>query len=234
LSAWIFFDCFNTLIDDFDDAGSESGLGSLPELAVELGAAQTPEEFLGAYRRACPVDAGDYAEVLFTSRLARALESPGRLAPEEAGRALQRMLDHWHAEYEPKLRLTPGAVEMLAHWHGSRRLAVVSNFYLPGYPQRYLERFGIAHYFEFVIDSAACGHRKPGSLIFEMALRRAGCTPPDVLYIGDRPDLDIEPAHRQGMETLHLDRRSTRPRAQRTPAGFPSVRHWDEFRRDRS
>jgi hypothetical protein len=31
---WIFFDCFNTLIDDFDESGDESGLGSLPRLAV--------------------------------------------------------------------------------------------------------------------------------------------------------------------------------------------------------
>jgi len=36
------------------------------------------------------------------------------------------------------------------------------------------------------------------------------------------------------METLHLDRRAQRPRALRTPAGVPSVRHWDDFRRDRS
>jgi putative hydrolase of the HAD superfamily len=234
LSSWIFFDCFNTLIDDFDPTGDESGLGTLPELAVELGAAQGREEFLAAYRRACPVDSGDYAEVLFNNRLTRALEITGRLTPDATGGVLQRLLDHWHAEYEPNLRLTPGAAEMLAHWHGSRRLAVVSNFYLPGYPLRYLERFGIAHYFEFVVDSAACGHRKPGALIFEMALRRAGCSPADVLFIGDRPDLDIEPAHRQGMETLHLDRRAQRPRALRTPAGVPSVRHWDDFRRDRS
>jgi HAD superfamily hydrolase (TIGR01549 family) len=234
VTSWIFFDCFNTLIDDFDGTGDESGLGSLPGLAVELGAAVNREEFLAAYRRACPVNSGDYAEVLFTSRLTAALESIGRLRPEDAGRALQRLLEHWHAEYEPGLRLTPGVREMLAHWHGTRRLAVVSNFHLPGYPARYLERFGIAHYFDFVIDSAAFGHRKPGALIFEMALRRAGCDWADVLFVGDRLDLDIEPAHRQGMETLYLDRRAHRPRVPRTPAGVRSVRHWDEFRRDRS
>jgi HAD superfamily hydrolase (TIGR01509 family) len=234
VSDWIFFDCFNTLIDDFDDNDSESGLGSLPDFAVELGAAQTRDEFLSAYRLACPVNAGDYAEVVLPARLTRALDSLDRLPPEEVGSVVKRLLDRWHAEYEPNLRLTPGAIEMLAHWYGSRRMGVVSNFYFPGYPQRYLERFGIDHYFEFVIDSASLGHRKPGSLILEVALRRAGCSPADVLFIGDRPDLDIEPAHRLGMSTLHLDRRSVRPRAQRTPAGFDSIRHWDDFRRDRS
>lgn len=234
MSEWIFFDCFNTLIDDFDPSGDESGLGTLPELAVELGAARDRKQFLAAYRRSCPIDSGDYAEVLFTQRLAAVVASTGQLPPDSHGKVLQQLLDHWHAEYEPSLRLTPGTTEMLAHWHGARRLAVVSNFYLPGYPRRYLERFGIAHYFEFVLDSASCGHRKPGALIFEMALRSAGCAPTDVLFIGDRPDLDIEPAHRQGMAVLHLDRSSTRPRSAKTPAGFQAVRHWDEFRIDRS
>lgn len=125
---WIFFDCFNTLIDDFDPSGDESGLGTLPELAVELGAARDRNQFLAAYQRACPVGSGDYAEVLFTQRLTTAVASMGRLPPDSHGKVLQRLLDHWHAEYEPSLRLTPGTAEMLAHWHGARRLGVVSNF----------------------------------------------------------------------------------------------------------
>ena len=84
---WIFFDCFNTLIDDFDATGDESGLGSLPDLAVEIGAALTREDFVSAYRGACPIDSGEYAEVLFTSRLVCALESIGRLPPEDVARA---------------------------------------------------------------------------------------------------------------------------------------------------
>ncbi|HVZ33444.1 MAG TPA: hypothetical protein VG963_13520, partial [Polyangiaceae bacterium] len=130
MTTWIFFDCFNTLIDDFDALGDESGLGSLPELAVELGAAASPEEFTAAYRRACPVSGGDHAEVLLTHRLARTLSSSGRLEGAAADRALQRLLEHWHGEYEANLRLTPGAGEMLAHWQGTRRFGVVSNFYL--------------------------------------------------------------------------------------------------------
>jgi hypothetical protein len=36
------------------------------------------------------------------------------------------------------------------------------------------------------------------------------------------------------MAVLHFDRSHTRPRTAKTPAGFQSVRHWDEFRVDRS
>lgn len=85
-----------------------------------------------------------------------------------------------------------------------------------------------------MLDSASCGHCKPSALIFEMALRSAGCAPTNVLYVGDRPDLDLEPAHRLGMAALHLDRSGMRPTAAKTPAGFRAVRHWDEFRIDRS
>ena len=34
---WIFFDCFNTLLDDFDETGDESGLGSILDLSVREG-----------------------------------------------------------------------------------------------------------------------------------------------------------------------------------------------------
>ena len=46
---WIFFDCFNTLIDDFDQSGDESGLGSLPIISVENGWFQTESDFVAAY-----------------------------------------------------------------------------------------------------------------------------------------------------------------------------------------
>lgn len=46
---WIFFDCFNTLIDDFDESGDESGLGSLPVLAVQHGFFAAPADFVSAY-----------------------------------------------------------------------------------------------------------------------------------------------------------------------------------------
>ena len=49
--AWIFFDCFNTLLDDFDEAGDESGLGSILDLPVREGYFATPRGFEAAYSR---------------------------------------------------------------------------------------------------------------------------------------------------------------------------------------
>lgn len=46
---WIFFDCFNTLIDDFDDAGDESGVGFLAHLPVHAGFYSTSADFKQDY-----------------------------------------------------------------------------------------------------------------------------------------------------------------------------------------
>lgn len=232
MSTWIFFDCFNTLVDDFDPAGSENGLGSLPEQAVAFGLVGSRQDFLDAYRQACPVNSEPYSEVTFDARLESVLRLNPRFGTAERANALARLLQHWHTEYEPTLRLTPGTQAMLHHWYGRRRLAVVSNFYLAGYPRKYLERFGIAERFEFVLDSAAFGYRKPGGGIFREALRLANTQPEHVTFIGDRPDLDLYPARACGMTALHLDRRQHRPNAPETPAGYRSIQHWDDFRED--
>jgi HAD superfamily hydrolase (TIGR01509 family) len=229
VSDWFFFDCFNTLIDDFDASGDESGLCSLPELALELGVVTARAEFIEAYGAARRHAADPHLELDLKRRL-ESVVAQGPLSPERAALAVQHLLERWHEEYEGSLRLTPGAAEMLAHWAGQRRLAVISNFHVAGYPRRYLERFGIAHHFEFILDSAAFGYRKPGPRIFEEALHRANCPPQRVVFIGDRLDLDIEPAHSLGMSTLHFNRGATRPNVAETPAHFRFIRHWHEFR----
>lgn len=229
MTAWIFFDCFNTLIDDFDASGDESGLGSLPDLALELGVVQRRADFITAYASARPALAGPYVEVDLVRRIEHAVSGAG-LEGGDLTRVVERLISRWHAEYPETLRLTPGVVDMLAYWRGKRRLGVVSNFHLAGYPASYLERFGIRDAFEFVIDSAAFGHRKPGRRIFEEALRTAGAQPEAVTFIGDRLDLDVEPSHALGMRAIHLNRSAARLNALRTPVGFASIAGWDEFR----
>ena len=49
LPDWIFFDCFNTLIDDFDSTGDESGLGPLLHLPVEAGFYPSETDFKRDY-----------------------------------------------------------------------------------------------------------------------------------------------------------------------------------------
>lgn len=231
---WVFLDCFNTLIDDFDDSGDESGLGSIPELAAAHGFHANRAEFIAEYRRQRGEAAAHGREMPLGERLRRTLAaSPAATSVERMEAATRTMLQAWEREYAQLLRPTPGAAAMLAHWGGRKPLGVVSNFFLPGRPAGYLRRFGLDAHLAFVLDSAAFGWRKPHPAIFLEALRLAGLgggDAPRVLFVGDRPDLDILPTRALGFQVLHFHRGKSRPAVEPTPDGVPAIRDWAEFR----
>jgi HAD superfamily hydrolase (TIGR01549 family) len=102
------------------------------------------------------------------------------------------------------------------------RLGVVSNFSVANLPAQYLESFGLRNHFDFVLDSAAFGYKKPDPRIFYQALALAGLSSDEagrVLFIGDHPDRDIYPARGLGMQTMHFNRGRTRPSVPPSPAG---------------
>ena len=47
------------------------------------------------------------------------------------------------AEYETKTELCGGVEKMFEAWSGTVRMGVVSNFFLPNYPERLLKRHGL-------------------------------------------------------------------------------------------
>lgn len=229
---WIFFDCFNTLIDDFDEAGGESGLVSLPSLSVELGFFTTSADFLAAYAHARKFHS-DGREIHLPERLAHTLAAGLKTGAREIADGVARLQTRWEEDYHRLLRPTPGAAEMLALWSARKPAGVVSNFFLPQRPGRYLERFGLRAHFRFVVDSAEFGYRKPDRRIFLHALSLAGLSRADthrVLYIGDRNDLDVLPARELGMQVLHFHRGRSRHGVEPTPAGVRAIHDWTEFR----
>lgn len=230
---WVFFDCFNTLIDDFDDAGDESGLGSLPAMAVAQGFFAEPHGFIAGYRQQRAVARTQGSEIFFDERLRRTLAAARPSDPaEQIAAAVSAMLVHWDQEYLRLLRPTPGAAAVLRRWAPRKQLGVISNFFLPHYPARYFRHFQLEHHFQFVLDSAAFGSKKPHPAIFQEAMKLAGLGPKDaprILFIGDRLDLDILPARELGMQVLHFNRSKTRPGVAPTPPGIPVIHDWAEF-----
>jgi putative hydrolase of the HAD superfamily len=230
---WIFFDCFNTLIDDFDAVGEEHGLGSLPDLAVARGLFADPADFMAAYLVARRRSA-DGREVNLPERLTRVLAaSPAGLDAAAVAAALPALLARWDEDYRRLIRPTPGVQAMLAHWSLRKPAAVVSNFFLPGQPEQYLQRFGLDGHFRFVVDSADFGYRKPDPRIFLYAIERAGLTPADaprILFIGDRNDLDIQPARALGLQVLHFNRSRAGRRVEPVAADVPAIFDWADFR----
>jgi HAD superfamily hydrolase (TIGR01549 family) len=229
---WIFFDCFNTLIDDFDNSGNESGLGSLPALAVEIGLFESERDFLAVYFNIRVASLKDGHEVLLADRLTETLRKSSALGSQDIAPTVTIMMERWSKEYPAILRPTPSVHEMLTHWRDRKRLGVVSNFYAPGLPAQYLESFGLRGYFDFILDSAAFGFKKPDSRIFHQALALAGLSPSDggnVLFIGDRLELDVYPARAVGMRTLHFNRSRTRQGIEPSPADVVAIYDWNEF-----
>ncbi len=231
---WIFFDCFNTLIDDYDAAGEEGGLLEVPQLAVDQGFFPSTEAFRAAYEKVRAQTLRMGRETVLGERLRQTLQSaPAPRSREETSAAAEVLLAAWTADYEKLLRPTPGTQEMLTHWSARRALAVVTNSLVPGLPQRTLERYGLSRYFRFVLDSASHGYKKPNPLLGMEALSLAGMGPCDgnrVLAVGDRHDIDIPAALDLGMHVLHFNRRPGHSAEGVASDGTPVIHEWSEFR----
>jgi HAD superfamily hydrolase (TIGR01549 family) len=227
---WVFFDCFNTLIDDFDSQGTIDGLETIAYLPVEAGVFDTAVAFREAFREARAVNWWrPDSEVHLAVRLQEVLVRRGGMEAPAAVGLVDEMLAAFEVTYPATLRLTPRVQEMLEHWAAVARLAVVSNFFMPGWPQQVLETHGLGQYFEFVIDSAAIGAKKPEPKIYREALRLAGVAPGNVLFVGDDYQRDVVAPREYGMQARHLCRFGHRPGTAPSPDSDP-IRHWDEFR----
>ena len=84
------------------------------------------------------------------------------------------------------------------------RSGVVSNW--PATLNATLEQVGIRQYFAAVVASADVGYRKPHPRIFQIAAKRLGLAPQDLLYVGDSVEDDVAGATSAGMDVILLDR----------------------------
>ena len=89
------------------------------------------------------------------------------------------------------------------------RLGIISNWemWLPAL----LAAVGIDHLFDLVVISGECGVEKPDERIFLRALANTGYHAEEVVYIGDRPAHDVEPARKAGIRPILLDRYARYP-----------------------
>ena len=227
---WIFLDCFNTLVDDFDACGDESGMGLVMDVPVAAGFYETGEDFVVDYERWRAGCVG-FEEVLLADRFWEVLNkrNSGR---QDVADVVGDMVAAFERGYGDTLRLTTGVREMLDAWQGVVRMGVVSNFFLVDGPARVLKDFGLDGYFEFVVNSAEVGVKKPGKEIYEVALERAGWPDVrDVLFVGDNLRNDVLAPHALGMQVLYFDRSQDRPMEKLVlPEGIEGITDWATFR----
>ena len=234
LPEWIFFDCFNTLIDDFDDTGDESGLGPMLYLPVEAGFYTTETDFKRDYDewRKLEWSGNGWAEIELPSRLRAILMKRDASREDEIDALVDEMLRHFEEGYPKTLRLTLGVCEMLKAWHGKVKMGIVSNFFLAGAPEHFLMKFGLSGFFEFILDSAKFGFKKPTPKIYYESLRLAGLAAnraETVLFIGDSLTNDVLTPARLNMRAIYFDRSADRPSV-KSPSQIQFITHWDQFR----
>lgn len=83
------------------------------------------------------------------------------------------------------------------------KLGILSNTFINAVTlERHLEQFGILDFFPVRVYSYQFNFRKPDSRIFVEAAKRMNCEPANVLFVGDRLDLDIAGAMAANMPAV--------------------------------
>jgi HAD superfamily hydrolase (TIGR01549 family) len=214
----IFFDLFDTLVH-FDrerlpqiDVGGRtihSTAGCLYALlqphAPSVSLETCYEALAASWKEAERLRAIDHREVGAPERFR---DFFGRLALEHATVSpdLATVLIEAHkAELSKAASFPPHYGTLLRRLARQYRLAVVSNFDYTPTATGILESAGVLDLFAAVIVSDAVGWRKPRPDIFRRALAATGADPARTLFVGDRADIDVEGAHRVGMDAAWVN-----------------------------
>jgi FMN phosphatase YigB (HAD superfamily) len=110
------------------------------------------------------------------------------------------------------VHLMPGVIEVLPHL--ALPLAVWANTHLVAETEvrGWLNRAGLAHFFQWVITSVDAGARKPAPAFLEYALARCGFAKDDVLFVGNQLNTDVAGAVAFGIRTVWLSGAAYRSR----------------------
>ncbi len=102
------------------------------------------------------------------------------------------------------VRSFPGAQEAVYELQLNRTLGVVTNG-LEIRQRGKLDGLGFGRYFKVFVTSERAGVEKPASEIFYCALGELGLAADEVVFVGDRLDLDVYGAKQAGMHAIWVD-----------------------------
>jgi len=126
---------------------------------------------------------------------------------------LEELLTVYYQEIYAPRKLFPDVLPVLQSLQaGGTRMGVVSNTTNPGFMKDFERRWlGLDAFFEFAIYSSEVPYRKPHPSIFELAARRLGLSPGDILFVGDNPEMDVAGPRAVGMPAAWLNREKIIP-----------------------
>ena len=124
--------------------------------------------------------------------------------PEDEMRAIAERFRAMHAEACMWRIIRDGTHEALERLKAAGlKMAIVSN--ADGRVAADAQRFGIARYFDVIIDSQVVGVEKPDPRIFRLALDALGVPPEEALYAGDIYSIDMIGARAAGVTGKLID-----------------------------
>lgn len=92
------------------------------------------------------------------------------------------------------------------------RLIIVSNFY--GNLRTVMADYNLLPYFEYIVESAVVGVRKPSPEIWQLGVNASGYSASECCAIGDSYSKDITPATSLGCSTIWLKGETWKPEEQ--------------------
>ncbi|NJM98172.1 MAG: HAD-IA family hydrolase [Phormidesmis sp. RL_2_1] len=102
-------------------------------------------------------------------------------------------------------QIYPDTLAALQRWQSMGiELGIISNF--DSRLHRVLDVLGLAHYFQSVTISTEVGAAKPSSAIFQAALAKHNCPPPQAWHVGDSEVEDYAGAQAAGIHAILIAR----------------------------
>jgi len=129
----------------------------------------------------------------------------------------------WYEPLTAVASLEPDTGRTLAALRDSGlALGLVSNTFVGRwFLDKHLEQLDLLHFFPVRLYSCEFDFRKPDVRIFRIAAERIGLPPHNILFVGDRIDLDIRPALKIGMVPVLKDAHTNDRK--RAPAGVRRI-----------
>jgi putative hydrolase of the HAD superfamily len=208
VASLVLFDLDGTLVDHEGAAAEAVGrwlvargwadAGSLPGLVADWDA--MAELHFTAYRQGRTTFQGQ--------RRLRLRDFLPRVGIDAGGWSDERLDDTFRtylAAYEAAWRAFPDAAPCLGALRQMTRVAVLSNGD-QGQQEEKVCRTGLGPFVEVVLTSDQLGVAKPDPEVFVQACRQLGVSAQEVVYVGDRIEVDARAANAAGLRGIWLNR----------------------------
>lgn len=115
-----------------------------------------------------------------------------------------RMAEIYWSAFLSHMRPFPGAEASMAFARAAGLAVGVGTNMTADYQFMKLERLGLMKYVDFIVSSEEAGAEKPDPTLFDLCVKKAGCSAGECAFIGDNLEFDALGAKRAGLCPIWL------------------------------